>query len=196
MNGAAQPSTLIERVCAEVREPIAHALAAVEGLQRLRLPEDAGAHLDVIADGAHAALPLLDVAADLQKAEDRTAGDRRRAAAPAGADGRHRGALARPGRDRRRHPAGLLRRRARLRGDDRLRPADAGVRRADRPCAGPLAARRGRGEPAGAPGRAGLRPHRPRARQRRDLCCRTTSPACSAAVADAASRRRRAAAAS
>ena len=70
MNGAAAPaSTLLERVCAEVREPIAHALAAAEALKRLRLRDDAGAHLDVIADGAQAALALLDVAADLQKAE-------------------------------------------------------------------------------------------------------------------------------
>jgi CheY-like chemotaxis protein len=66
---AAQPSNLLERVCAEVRDPIAHALAAVGGLRRLRLPEGAGAQLDVIADGATAALALLDVAADLQKAE-------------------------------------------------------------------------------------------------------------------------------
>ncbi len=69
MAGAAQPSTLVERVCAELREPIAHALAAVEALQRLRLPEDAGAHLDVIAGGAQGALLLLGVAADLEKAD-------------------------------------------------------------------------------------------------------------------------------
>ncbi|HEY1425072.1 MAG TPA: response regulator [Caulobacteraceae bacterium] len=71
INGAVgpQPSSLIERVCAEVREPIAHALAAAEGLKRLRLPDDAGAHLEVIADAAQAALAMLDVAADLQKAE-------------------------------------------------------------------------------------------------------------------------------
>jgi two-component system, sensor histidine kinase len=69
MSGAAQPSSLIERVCAEVREPIAHALAAAEGLKRLRLPDDAAPQLDVIADAAQAALSLLDVAADLQKAE-------------------------------------------------------------------------------------------------------------------------------
>ena len=72
MNGAAaapEPSTLIERVCAEVREPIAHALAAADGLKRLRLPDNAGAHLEVIVDAAQAALAMLDVAADLQKAE-------------------------------------------------------------------------------------------------------------------------------
>lgn len=68
-DAAAAPSTLIERVCAEVREPMAHALAAAEGLQRMRLPDDAGAHLEVIADAAQAALAMLDVAADLQKAE-------------------------------------------------------------------------------------------------------------------------------
>ena len=67
--GAAQPSNLIERICAEVREPIAHALAAAEGLKRMRLPEQAGAQLGMIADAAEAALSLLDVAADLQKAE-------------------------------------------------------------------------------------------------------------------------------
>src|SRR6185312_13796189 len=72
MNGAAaapEPSTLIERVSAEVREPIAHALAAADGLKRLRLPDNAGAHLEVIVDAAQAALAMLDVAADLQKAE-------------------------------------------------------------------------------------------------------------------------------
>jgi CheY-like chemotaxis protein len=66
---AAPPSTLLERVCAEVREPIAHALAAAEALKRLRLPEDANAHLAVIADASQTALALLNVAADLQKAE-------------------------------------------------------------------------------------------------------------------------------
>ena len=66
---ATQPSSLLERVCAEVREPIAHALAAAEALKRLRLPEDASAHLDVIADAGQLALALLGVAADLQKAE-------------------------------------------------------------------------------------------------------------------------------
>jgi CheY-like chemotaxis protein len=72
MSGAgvpAPPSNLLERVCGEVRDPIAHALAAVEGLRRLRLPEGAAAQLDAIADGAAAALMLLDVAADLRKAE-------------------------------------------------------------------------------------------------------------------------------
>jgi CheY-like chemotaxis protein/signal transduction histidine kinase len=71
MNGAAavRPSSLIERICAEVREPIAHALAAAEALKRLRLPEDASPHLDVIADAGQTALALLDVAADLQQAE-------------------------------------------------------------------------------------------------------------------------------
>src|SRR6185437_9481786 len=68
-SAAAQPSSLLERVCAEVREPITHALAAAEALKRLRLPEDASAHLDVIADAGQIALALLGVAADLQKAE-------------------------------------------------------------------------------------------------------------------------------
>src|ERR1700722_1961156 len=43
---AAPPSTPLERVCAEVREPIAHALAATEGVKRLRLPDAAAAQLD------------------------------------------------------------------------------------------------------------------------------------------------------
>jgi CheY-like chemotaxis protein len=63
-------SMLIERICAEVREPIAHALAAGEGLRRMRLPDGAAAHLDTIADAARATLTLLDIAADLQRAED------------------------------------------------------------------------------------------------------------------------------
>ena len=62
-------ASLIERICAEVREPIAHALAAAEGLRRLRLPEGASAHLDTITDAGHSTLALLDVAAELQKAE-------------------------------------------------------------------------------------------------------------------------------
>src|SRR5581483_3020823 len=66
---AAAPSSLLDRVCAAVREPIAHALAAAEALKRLRLPEDASAHLDVIADAGQVALAVLGVAADLQKAE-------------------------------------------------------------------------------------------------------------------------------
>ena len=120
---AAPPSTLLERVCAEVREPIAHALAAAEGLKRLRLPDAAAAQLDAIAEASEAALSLLDVAADLQKAEagrlEITPEPRRLQEA----DGRYRGALARRRRDRRRHAAGLLRRRAGLRGHDRHRSA-------------------------------------------------------------------------
>jgi CheY-like chemotaxis protein/signal transduction histidine kinase len=61
---------LVERVCGEVREPVAHALAAAEGLKRMRLPDGAAAHLDTIADAAHATLSLLDIAAELQKAAD------------------------------------------------------------------------------------------------------------------------------
>jgi CheY-like chemotaxis protein len=60
---------LIESICAEVREPVAHALAATEGLRRMRLPNGAAAHLDTIADAARATLSLLDVAAELQRAE-------------------------------------------------------------------------------------------------------------------------------
>jgi CheY-like chemotaxis protein len=59
----------VERICAEVREPIAHALAATEGLRRMRLPEGALAHVDTISEAGRAALVLLDVAVELQKAE-------------------------------------------------------------------------------------------------------------------------------
>jgi len=59
----------VERICAEVRGPVAHALAAAEGLQRLRLPDDAAAHLETITEAAQATLELLDVAALLQRAE-------------------------------------------------------------------------------------------------------------------------------
>jgi CheY-like chemotaxis protein len=62
-------ASLIERICAEVREPIAHALAAAEGLRRMRLPQGTSAHLDTITDASHSTLALLDVAAELQKAE-------------------------------------------------------------------------------------------------------------------------------
>ncbi len=62
-------ASLIERICAEVREPIAHALAAGEGLRRMRLPEGAQAHLATITEAGHATLALLDVAAELQMAE-------------------------------------------------------------------------------------------------------------------------------
>jgi CheY-like chemotaxis protein/signal transduction histidine kinase len=61
--------SLIGRICAEVREPVAHALAAAEGLRRMRLPDSAIAHLETITEGAHATLSLLDVAHELQTAE-------------------------------------------------------------------------------------------------------------------------------
>jgi CheY-like chemotaxis protein len=60
---------MVERICAEVREPVAHALAAAEGMKRMRLPDGAAAHLATIADAAHATLSLLDIATELQKAE-------------------------------------------------------------------------------------------------------------------------------
>ena len=59
---------LIDGICAEMREPVAHALAAVEGLRRMRLPDGAASHLDTIADAGRATLSLLDVAAELQQA--------------------------------------------------------------------------------------------------------------------------------
>jgi CheY-like chemotaxis protein len=67
--GAGRDAVLIEQICVEVREPVAHALAATEGLRRMRLPDGATAHLDTIADAAHATLSLLDIAAQLQQAE-------------------------------------------------------------------------------------------------------------------------------
>jgi two-component system, sensor histidine kinase len=60
---------LIERICTEVREPIAHALAAADGLKRLRLPDGASAHIETIAEAAHTTLSLLDTAAELQRAD-------------------------------------------------------------------------------------------------------------------------------
>ena len=61
-------STLIERICAEVREPIAHALGGRRGQRGLRLPEgDKRQHLKTIADAARATLSLLDYTADLQR---------------------------------------------------------------------------------------------------------------------------------
>ena len=79
--GTRQEVGLIERICTEVREPIAHALAAAEGLKRLRLPDSAVQHLETIAEAAHTTLSLLDVAAELQRADagrlEITAGPRR-----------------------------------------------------------------------------------------------------------------------
>jgi two-component system, sensor histidine kinase len=68
---AAPPAgaALIERVCAEVRDPVANMRSAAEGLLRLRLPDAAAAHVATIGEASEAALSLLDVAADLQRAE-------------------------------------------------------------------------------------------------------------------------------
>jgi CheY-like chemotaxis protein len=60
---------LIERICTEVREPVAHALAAADGLSRLRLPEGAAQHLETITEAAQTTLSLLDTAAELQRAD-------------------------------------------------------------------------------------------------------------------------------
>jgi len=68
LSGRQEDVGLIERICTEVREPIAHALAAADGLKRLRLPEGAVQHLETISEAAHTTLSLLDVAAELQKA--------------------------------------------------------------------------------------------------------------------------------
>ncbi|HLY78496.1 MAG TPA: response regulator [Caulobacteraceae bacterium] len=67
--GPREDAGLIERICAEVREPVAHALAAADGLGRLRLPEGAAQHLETITEAAHTTLSLLDTAAELQRAE-------------------------------------------------------------------------------------------------------------------------------
>ena len=69
LRAAGQNSPFVERVCAEVREPIRHALAAADGLGRMRLPEGAAAHIETITEAAQATLTLLDVVADLQRAE-------------------------------------------------------------------------------------------------------------------------------
>jgi CheY-like chemotaxis protein len=67
--GPRQDVSLIERICTEVREPVAHALAAADGLRRLRLPEGASQHLETITEAAHTTLSLLDTAAELQRAD-------------------------------------------------------------------------------------------------------------------------------
>jgi two-component system, sensor histidine kinase len=67
--GPRQDVGLIERICTEVREPVAHALAAADGLSRLRLPEGAAQHLETITEAAHTTLSLLDTAAELQRAD-------------------------------------------------------------------------------------------------------------------------------
>jgi len=66
---APRPSFLIGDIDAEVRAPIGDALAAVESLRRVRLPEGAAASLDMIAEASKTTLSLLGVAAELQKAE-------------------------------------------------------------------------------------------------------------------------------
>ncbi len=68
-SGPGEDVGLIERICTEVREPVAHALAAADGLKRLRLPEGAAQHLETISEAAHTTLSLLDTAAELQKAD-------------------------------------------------------------------------------------------------------------------------------
>jgi CheY-like chemotaxis protein len=67
--GPRQDAGLIERICTEVREPVAHALAAADGLSRLRLPEGAAQHLETITEAAQTTLSLLDTAAELQRAD-------------------------------------------------------------------------------------------------------------------------------
>jgi len=67
--GAGRGSGALDLICAEVRAPIANAVVAAEGLARMRLPDGAEAHVETIAEAARAALSLLDVALDLQRAE-------------------------------------------------------------------------------------------------------------------------------
>jgi CheY-like chemotaxis protein/signal transduction histidine kinase len=69
LGAAPRPSILLEDIDAEVRAPIGDALAAVESLRRLRLPQGAAACLDTIAEASKTTLSLLGVAAELQKAE-------------------------------------------------------------------------------------------------------------------------------
>ena len=60
---------LLERIAAETREPVLGTLAAVERMRRFRLPEDAAACLDTIAEAGHGVLDLLETAAALQRAQ-------------------------------------------------------------------------------------------------------------------------------
>ncbi|HEX7761667.1 MAG TPA: response regulator [Caulobacteraceae bacterium] len=69
---AAAPATsagLIERIAAETREPVLGGLAAIERMRRFRLPDDAAACLDTIAEASHSILDLLETAAQLQRAQ-------------------------------------------------------------------------------------------------------------------------------
>ena len=66
---AAEDLSVSERVGAEAGELMAHALAAAEGLGRMRLPEAASTHLETITEASNRTLALLDVAAQLRAAE-------------------------------------------------------------------------------------------------------------------------------
>src|SRR5437764_1336647 len=59
-------ASLIESVAAEAREPVLSALAAVEQLRRLRLPDGAEACLDAISEANASALSLIEVAGEIQ----------------------------------------------------------------------------------------------------------------------------------
>ncbi|MEJ0064932.1 MAG: hypothetical protein WDM85_05460 [Caulobacteraceae bacterium] len=79
-----QDAGLIERICTEVREPVAHALAAADGLGRLRLPEGAApAPRDHHRGRPHHAFPARH-RRGAAAGRRRTSGDLRRAAPPAG----------------------------------------------------------------------------------------------------------------
>jgi CheY-like chemotaxis protein len=69
LTGGGGGQGVVDRICAEVRQPIADALAASEGLRRLRLPPGAAMHVDAIAEAGRSALSLLDLAVDLRDAE-------------------------------------------------------------------------------------------------------------------------------
>jgi CheY-like chemotaxis protein len=76
MAGAARRQTrresaagLLDRIAAEVREPVHGALAVTEQLRRMRLPDGADAYLDTIAEASAGILALLETASDLQGAE-------------------------------------------------------------------------------------------------------------------------------
>ena len=61
-------TALIDRITAEVREPVLTALSVTDQLRRMRLPDGAGAYLDTITEAGGDVLALLETASDLQKA--------------------------------------------------------------------------------------------------------------------------------
>ncbi|MFI4975073.1 MAG: response regulator [Caulobacterales bacterium] len=66
---ADNPAPLADWICAELREPVSHALAGAEGLARLRLPDAAAALVETVVETSRQVLGLLDLAGDIQRAE-------------------------------------------------------------------------------------------------------------------------------